>query len=162
MNLQKMLFSFEGRIGRATYWLAILPLVVAVQLIAYAPLLLVSTASDEMPISFMIAIFAGQLIWMAGLWPMLALGSKRLHDRNKRGWWLAIFWVLPFLLFFGGFGHDFLSDPAVVAREGYFTTGLKMMYAGVAVAIWGILELGILPGTRGPNLFGPEPGQNLA
>ena len=29
MKLQKILFSFEGRIGRGTYWLAILALIVA-------------------------------------------------------------------------------------------------------------------------------------
>jgi uncharacterized membrane protein YhaH (DUF805 family) len=29
MKLQKILFSFDGRIGRRTYWLAILALIVA-------------------------------------------------------------------------------------------------------------------------------------
>ena len=29
MTLQKILFSFDGRIGRRTYWLAILALIVA-------------------------------------------------------------------------------------------------------------------------------------
>jgi uncharacterized membrane protein YhaH (DUF805 family) len=114
-----------------------------------------------MPVSFMIAMFATQLIWLAGLWPMLAIGSKRLHDRNMRGWWLLVFWVLPFLLFFGGFGHDFTSRDTV-QEQGYFTTGLKMIYAGVAVALWGIVELGILPGTKGPNQFGPNPTERSA
>ena len=42
---------------------------------------------------------------------MLAVGSKRLHDRNKRGWWLLVWWLLPFYLFFGGFGIDFVATP---------------------------------------------------
>jgi len=37
MKLQKILFSFDGRIGRRTYWLAILALIVAVQVLTFAP-----------------------------------------------------------------------------------------------------------------------------
>ena len=40
MKLQKILFSFDGRIGRRTYWLAILALIVAVQVLTFAPFLL--------------------------------------------------------------------------------------------------------------------------
>jgi len=42
MKLQKILFSFEGRIGRGVYWLAILALIVAVQVLTFAPFLLES------------------------------------------------------------------------------------------------------------------------
>ena len=45
MNLQKILFSFEGRIGRGTYWLAILALIVAVLVVTVAPFLLDSEAA---------------------------------------------------------------------------------------------------------------------
>jgi uncharacterized membrane protein YhaH (DUF805 family) len=123
---------------------------------------MVGTESEEMPPSFLVAAFAAQLIWLAGLWPLLAVGSKRLHDRDKRGWWLLVFWILPFLLFFGGFGHDFLDDPAKVQRGGIFTTGLLMIYVSLLIALWGIVELGILPGTKGPNRFGAEPTQRPA
>jgi uncharacterized membrane protein YhaH (DUF805 family) len=161
MKLQKMLFSFDGRIGRGIYWLSIVPLFVAVQLIAIAPVLIVGfivgTESDEIPNSILIAIFAAQLIWLAGQWPMLAVGSKRLHDRNKRGWWLLVWWVLPFLLFFGGFGFDFTSRSGDFS--GNFSTGLILMVASLLPALWGIVELGILPGTKGPNLYGADPAQ---
>ena len=40
MKLQKVLFSFDGRIGRRTYWLAILALIVAVLVLTFAPFLL--------------------------------------------------------------------------------------------------------------------------
>jgi uncharacterized membrane protein YhaH (DUF805 family) len=100
MDLQKILFSFSGRIDRRTFWLSIVPLLAAVLLIAPAPLYMVSTESEEMPASFMIAMTAAQLIFLAGLWPMLAVGSKRLHDRNKSGWWLLVFWILPFFFSF--------------------------------------------------------------
>jgi uncharacterized membrane protein YhaH (DUF805 family) len=31
------------------------------------------------------------------------------------------------------------------------------MLAGLAIALWGIVELGILPGTKGPNAYGSDP-----
>jgi uncharacterized membrane protein YhaH (DUF805 family) len=37
MKLQKILFSFDGRIGRRTYWLAILALIVAVLISTFSP-----------------------------------------------------------------------------------------------------------------------------
>lgn len=156
MKLQT-LFSFDGRIGRGTFWRSIVPLFVVVHLIAFAPVLIVDfvvgTESAEMPDSFMFALLAAQLIWLAGLWPILAVGSRRLHDRNKRGWWLLVFWVLPFILFFGGFGAAFTS------RSGDVSAGSIVMLASLPIALWGLVELGILPGTKGPNQFGADPAQ---
>lgn len=161
MDIQTIIFSFEGRIGRRTYWLTIVPVTIAVHAMAAAPLVLfesiIGSESQEMPVSFLIAGFAAQLVWLAGLWPMLAVASKRSHDRNKRGWWLVVWWLLPFCLFFGGFGHDFLDDPNTVRSAGNFSTGSIMMFASLPIALWGIVELGILPGTKGPNRFGDDP-----
>jgi len=72
MKLQRILFSFDGRIGRRTYWLAILALIVAVQVLTFAPFLL---ESEEAAI-LMLAL-TSQLIWLLSLWPILAVGSKR-------------------------------------------------------------------------------------
>jgi uncharacterized membrane protein YhaH (DUF805 family) len=156
MKLQKILFSFEGRIGRRTYWLAILALILAVLVVTVAPFLLDSEAAAVL----MLAL-ASQFIWLLSLWPMLAVGSKRLHDRNKNGWWLLVFWMLPFALFCGGFSIVFFDDPRT-GRSGDFSTGLIVVLASLPPALWGIIELGILPGTKGPNLYGADPAQQLA
>ena len=100
MKLQKILFSFEGRIGRGTYWLATLALIVAVLVLTFAPFLLNSEAAAVL----MLAL-TSQFIWLLSLWPILAVGSKRLHDRNKNGWWLLVFWLLPFALFLWRLQH---------------------------------------------------------
>ena len=42
MKLRKILFSFDGPIGRRTFWLAILALIVAVLVLTFAPFLLES------------------------------------------------------------------------------------------------------------------------
>jgi uncharacterized membrane protein YhaH (DUF805 family) len=156
MKLQKILFSFDGRIGRRTFWLAILALVVAVQVFTFAPFLL-----DSEEWAVLIIALTSQFVWLLSLWPILAVGSKRLHDRNKNGWWLLAFWLLPFALFVGGFGIVFFDDPRT-GQSGDFPTGSILILASLAPALWGIVELGILPGTRGPNLYGADPAQQPA
>jgi uncharacterized membrane protein YhaH (DUF805 family) len=39
---------------------------------------------------------------------------------------------------------------------------LILVLASLPPALWGIVELGILPGTKGPNLYGADPAQQLA
>jgi uncharacterized membrane protein YhaH (DUF805 family) len=73
----------------------------------------------------------------------LALGAKRLHDRNKSAWWLALFWLLPGVL--QGIG------------EQIGTAGIVLSIAAFAISIWGLVELGFLRGTVGPNQYGPDP-----
>jgi uncharacterized membrane protein YhaH (DUF805 family) len=156
MKLQKILFSFEGRIGRGTYWLAILALIVAVLVLTIAPFLLNSEAA-----AVLVLALTSQFVWLLSLWPILAVGAKRLHDRNKNGWWLLVFWLLPFALFVGGFSIVFFDDPRT-GRSGDFSTGLIVVLASLPPALWGIVELGILPGTKGPNRYGVDPAQQPA
>ncbi|MBR0858421.1 DUF805 domain-containing protein [Bradyrhizobium liaoningense] len=155
MKLQKILFSFDGRIGRRTYWLAILALILAVPVLTFAPFLL---GSEEWAV--LVVAMTSQFIWLLSLWPILAVGSKRLHDRNKNGWWLLAFWLLPFALFVGGFSIVLFDDPRT-GRSGDFVTGSVLLLASLPPALWGIVELGILPGTRGPNPYGADPAQQL-
>ena len=156
MKLQKILFSFEGRIGRGTYWLAILALIVAGLVLTVAPFLL-----DSEDAAVLMLALTSQFIWLLSLWPLLAVGSKRLHDRNKNGWWLLVFWLLPFALFVGGFSIALLDNPRT-GRSGDFSTDLILVLASLPPALWGIVELGILPGTKGPNLYGADPAQQRA
>ena len=146
MTLQKILFSFDGRIGRRIYWLAILALIVAGLVLTVAPFLL-----DSEDAAVLMLALTSQFIWLLSLWPLLAVGSKRLHDRNKNRWWLLVFWLLPFALVVGGFSIALLDDPRT-GRSGDFSTDLILVLASLPPALWGIVELGILPGTKGPNL----------
>jgi uncharacterized membrane protein YhaH (DUF805 family) len=156
MKLRKILFSFEGRIGRGTYWLATLALIVAVLVLSFAPFLL----NSEQAAVLMLAL-TSQFIWLLSLWPILAVGAKRLHDRSKNGWWLLVFWLLPFALIVGGFSVALFDDPKT-GRSGDFSTGLILVLVSLPPALWGIVELGILPGTKGPNLYGADPAQQPA
>jgi uncharacterized membrane protein YhaH (DUF805 family) len=79
------------------------------------------------------------------LWMFIATSIKRLHDRDRSGWWLVPFVAVPY--FFDHFS-DFLPG-------GYF-----MMIGGAimfVLMIWGFVELYFLRGTKWTNRFGPDP-----
>ena len=77
----------------------------------------------------------------------LALGVKRLHDRDKSGWWILLFYVVPEVLN----GADARPHDSR-ARACWWARSPRSV-----LVIWGFIELGCLRGTAGPNRFGPDP-----
>lgn len=78
-------------------------------------------------------------------WTYLAASIKRLHDRDKSGWWIIPYFVLPGL--YSQF-HDRLLDSYMV-----FPFALAVIY----FMIWGCIELFFLRGSPRTNLYGPNP-----
>jgi uncharacterized membrane protein YhaH (DUF805 family) len=76
---------------------------------------------------------------------LAATAVRRLHDRNKSGWWIVPFFMAPILL---GKVGDWLGDS--------YAADLLMLVL-IAVSLWGFVEILCLRGTRGPNRFGPDP-----
>jgi uncharacterized membrane protein YhaH (DUF805 family) len=74
-----------------------------------------------------------------------ASAVKRLHDRDKSGWWIVPFCIVPIVL---GIGANWLGDS--------WSADLLML-AMVALGLWGFVEILCLRGTSGPNRFGPDP-----
>jgi uncharacterized membrane protein YhaH (DUF805 family) len=85
-------------------------------------------------------------IWVS----YLAIGVKRLHDRDKSGWWIVVFYILPWIVG---------SAANAVDKQGNDTLTLILSLIGLLLMLWGIVVLGFLRGTRGPNRFGPDPLQ---
>src|SRR5262245_65137523 len=46
--------------------------------------------------AFMVAILL--ILYIPLVWIGLAIGAKRLHDRDKSVWWLLVFYLLPGIL----------------------------------------------------------------
>jgi uncharacterized membrane protein YhaH (DUF805 family) len=141
MSTGALLWSFRGRISRQPYWLGSLAIIVvlggAIALLADGKI-----AEDDPAtragIGLLIPTLGIPLIWIG-----LALAAKRLHDRAKSAWWLLVFYLLPgFLQGVGGRFGDI---------------GLVLVLAGLLVAAWGVIELGFLRGSAGPNRFGSDP-----
>jgi uncharacterized membrane protein YhaH (DUF805 family) len=89
---------------------------------------------------------AGTPISVVAIWFLTATTIKRLHDRNKSGWWIVAFFIAPALL---GNLVDRLDD------ESYVAFALALVAFGFYA--WGFVELLFFKGKSGPNRFGPDP-----
>ena len=85
MNLGSLLFGFQGRINRAKYWLT------AVIHLAFVAVVTVLALLVDLGGLF---IALAMVIYVALAISSIAVGIKRLHDRNKSGWWLLVFYQL--------------------------------------------------------------------
>jgi len=74
------LLSFNGRACRSQYWLFyVLPSLIIGVVVAFLD---AAIASGSGTLSSLYALIA--------LWPSLAVGVKRCHDRDMSGWWLLL------------------------------------------------------------------------
>src|SRR5262249_11943213 len=76
----------------------------------------------------------------------LAIGIKRLHDRDRNGWWIVLFYFGPSVL------------AAALSSSCGALGSLVLGLGAFAVSVWSLVELGFLRGTTsGPHRFGPDP-----
>jgi uncharacterized membrane protein YhaH (DUF805 family) len=85
---------------------------------------------------------AGALLFV---WVYLATSIKRLHDRDKGGWWMIPYFVIPGL--YGQF-QDRLPDSHLI---------FPLALAVFLPMIVGFVDIYCLRGTRWTNRFGPNP-----
>jgi uncharacterized membrane protein YhaH (DUF805 family) len=154
MDWTTLLFSFNGRINRGKYWLAVLIYIVVGTAFIAGCLIWLGGANIDNLFSFAGAVLLiwliGLVLFVAGTWSGFAVGVKRLHDRDKSGWWILLFWLGPSVL--GGWQT---ASPEIGG-------GLILSLAATAITIWAFVELGCLRGTPGPNQYGPDPLGKLA
>ena len=92
-----LLWSFEGRIGRAGFWLGVLCMILLAMAIGIVATFLgvppnLTAASDPSQISPAFAAIIG-IGSIAILYVQLAICVKRFHDQGKSGWWALIAFV---------------------------------------------------------------------
>ena len=143
MSLTEQLFSFEGRLRRRDYWISSIILWIAVFAATSCVLglfgaftgtffgakaALQPAAAHALLPGSIVAVLLVLGIMLIALWPSLAIGVKRCHDRDKSGWWLLLWFVL-----------------------------MMIPFLGILAWAWQIIELGFIDGTQGGNRFGPSP-----
>jgi uncharacterized membrane protein YhaH (DUF805 family) len=154
MDWDWFLFSFEGRINRAKLWHA--AFIWFATLFSFMTIFLwvvvgILRASGNdghfVPSEVMHPAYylLGSPLLVIFVWLCAATVIKRLHDRGKGAWWLALFFIAPGLL-------DKLSDWLDNALLASLASAL-----GFGLTIWGFVELFCLRGNKGPNRFGPDP-----
>ncbi len=102
MDWKNLYLSTEGRINRKAYFLGILPMAV----IGLVALIIDGAVGSYIGRS---GIGVCQIIsWGLLLWPSIALAVKRLHDRNRSGWFVLLGYI-PFVNFWIGIEVLFLK-----------------------------------------------------
>jgi uncharacterized membrane protein YhaH (DUF805 family) len=132
IDFKDLLLTFNGRVNRAKYWIAVVVYLV-VMLVAVAVLFVLPG---------MIGFVVMAVLYIAMAISGVFVGIKRLHDCDKSGWWLLLFYVVPSLLSGAGTGMG---------------GAMILNLISFAISIWAIVQLGFLRGTAGPNRFGPDP-----
>lgn len=153
MNFRYLYTSFDGRINRRPFWLASLLLVVAAIAISLVVVVPVSAVSQ------MLGAGVSLILSLVLMYPAIALGVKRLHDRGKSGGLMPVF-VAPGLISQVGDLFGLTSNPQMIAGQVIHlpnTLGWIINMIVLAVAIWALVELGILRGTSGANAYGRDP-----
>ena len=132
-----LLFGFHGRINRAKYWFTFV-----IYFVALFALYLLFSLFFSFPTDLLGLVLVSSVPLIPITISSVAVAIKRLHDRNKSGWWVVAFYVLP----------------GVIGNIGPYA-GLDTVFqlASLALSIWAVIELGLLRGTSGRNQYGPDP-----
>jgi uncharacterized membrane protein YhaH (DUF805 family) len=168
-NCYLKIVTFSGRARRAEYWwfavfmflcamgvqLAILlPVLTDPQLLA----MLADPVGAELWFREQAALLEAWwlpmgLAWfLLGFLPQLSVTVRRLHDTNRSGWYI----FMPAMVTFVSYSTAFAV--AIVAGDNATMNMLMFLalIAPVLAMIWYLIVL-CLPGTNGPNRFGPDP-----
>jgi uncharacterized membrane protein YhaH (DUF805 family) len=142
MDYVKLLFSFKGRINRARFLVVQLPLLAFWLTFAFH----LSSQPDA---------WDGVIV-IAMIWINLATMAKRLHDRDRNGWWALAFFIFGRLSYAynGLFLGLYFGVDISIARElllVMLVVALSLLQTGI------VIELFFMPGTDGRNWFGPDP-----
>jgi uncharacterized membrane protein YhaH (DUF805 family) len=161
MPLSQLLFSFKGRIQRLYWWVT----TIAVGAAAGAATTILNVAAKsagqveinpDTQFAEPTGIFGAAVaaIGLANLWINYALSAKRLHDRDRTGWWLLVQTLLVVLTVFLVVLAVLMSEEE---RSAWWAITAPVGIAAFVISLWLFVEIGFLKGTQGPNRFGPDP-----
>ncbi|MDB5419091.1 MAG: hypothetical protein JWP50_2510 [Phenylobacterium sp.] len=142
MRRLRELLRFDGRLSRLGYWRAYLLLTIA------------------MAFTWCLGLFAILAIGPVGgvlLLPivsipvaLVAISVRRLHDRNKSGWWALPLVVFPLMVSFALSAETAGADPPAM--------DVLLALTSFVLSIWAWIEIGFRRGAAGPNRYGePHP-----
>lgn len=131
---------FKGRSPRAEYWWFYLGTLIVDRLLGFLDRL--ATGAD--------GLLTG-IFWLVAIVPWFAVAIRRLHDTDRSGWWLMLFFG-PLLAMVG---------VAIVNAFAGGSDGMPIAFwiCFVAAGLGGlaIFIFTVMPGTAGPNRFGADP-----
>jgi uncharacterized membrane protein YhaH (DUF805 family) len=138
-------FSFKGRSTRLEYWRVQVLSVVLGGLVALVSLLTIRWTGGY--------LFLGYLPLLV---LSLAASVRRLHDRDRSGWWFLVFVIGPYACAQGA--NELLAFQAPMNP----LLSLPFSLAALGLGLWGLVEIGFLRGRAGPNRYGDDPAMIAA
>ena len=135
--------DFSGRAQRSEFWWFFLFILVPLVILSIIPLVV--------------------LLLLGVLLPYIAVTVRRVHDTGRSAWWVIIILVMgalsamalsAFILL------EFASDSS--GNDGYYGVMALLIIGGIWVLVSGVVVIALLilcalPGTTGPNRYGPDP-----
>ncbi|MGO8036635.1 DUF805 domain-containing protein [Rhizobium leguminosarum] len=121
--------TFSGRASRSEYWWSYLFYFLAmIAFVVVVSGVLAASVAGSGSSSLMIAVTViGGFVVLGTFLPAVGVQVRRFHDRNISGWWYLALFIVSMIPYIG-------------------------IIAGIT-----ILVISMLPGTEGPNKFGPDP-----
>ncbi len=165
----KILFSSKGRISQSVYFLNLFllliiipPTFLLVRNLAFLSAAVLGGGSEKDLINSSIVLFCLEILTI--IYYIFCLISKRLHDINRSvlsG--VLVFIISAFLQLINAFSLldfflHFYYFSILLQRSSFF--GYAVYFMGLSFFIIFALILGFIPGTKGPNKYGPEPLQS--
>jgi uncharacterized membrane protein YhaH (DUF805 family) len=133
------------RLGRARYW-ALTGFCIVLLYASSISVALTSNATNASPVNILAVGVAivGVVVFFATCVALFEIGVRRLHDRGKSGFWIALYYpVFPPALFSLAFGENFGA------------LGLLLLVIALAIMAWAIIDLGFLEGGPSDDPHGP-------
>ena len=137
--------NFNGRAQRSEFWWFVLFSFISQFILNFFPVL-------------------GPIYALALLLPSLAVTARRLHDTNRTAWWMLLYlipvlgFIVLLIIALALLGTN-AFDPWEASDVEWGVIGiLFLVWLLVSIASWIVLLVfQILPGTVGPNRYGPDP-----
>ena len=156
-NIVALFTSLHGRIARKSFWIGAVALILLFFVISLAVNLMI-LRRDPFATAFEPTLgdmrrhgFSYLAAVLIILYPSLAVLAKRLQDLDWPGW-IAVLFFVPSLAFILAAILGLAGTAMQPTHIGRWTGILEH-----TVQIVTILALGIVPGTKGPNRYGPDP-----
>jgi uncharacterized membrane protein YhaH (DUF805 family) len=96
MDWKHLYLGLHGRIGRQSFWIGLLVMLVVSWVIFFIDMNFFPTVIELDPATGLGYGPLTLLTMLATIYPAIALYAKRWHDRNKSGWWSLII-LVPFV-----------------------------------------------------------------
>jgi len=159
--------DFSGRSRRMEFWMwqlakFLVSVIIWVLFFALAGGAILTAGDDPARLmaaggTIMLLALVVMILALAIFIPDLAVTVRRLHDTDRRGWWILAP-LIPYLVLWVTIGTAVTSGarPEEMMAGGVGIIGLICLLA-VFVLVLMLLVFYFLDGTPGPNRFGPDP-----